>query len=203
MAQLFKKRRSSKVLMALMLASALVACSGKKDIKSEDPLLSAAEAIPAKDSNDSSASVFADIEAAPQDPVASAAVEAPAPQQAAAPEKSPFYNTVGGESLGRVAYTLYGSRKYTPRLLDQNPDLKGAKNLSQGRKIYFDFNSLNPQPMYLTKDLLENYASELAQHIEEAPTAQQKETVKLEPQLFPTLQSHGNPMGGSKFHAFL
>jgi nucleoid-associated protein YgaU len=80
---------------------------------------------------------------------------------------SPFYNPVGGESLGRVAYTLYGDRKQASTLLGKNPELSGVKNLSAEQRVYFDFAQVRPMPTFLTKDLIDRYPGELASKIEE------------------------------------
>jgi hypothetical protein len=75
----------------------------------------------------------------------------------------PFYNPLGGESLGRVAYMLYGSRNERKKLLDLNPGLKGVRALAPGQKVAFSFEGLRPNPQYLTKDLLDRYAQPLSQ----------------------------------------
>ncbi len=204
-----KGNKANKVLFAFALLSLLVACSGKKDVKPDD-MSSAAAPIPLEEKASPGAddAIFADLtkDVAPADTTNLSAAPADAPQANVEMEKteankaaeagdSPFYNTIGGESLGRVAYTLYGSRKYTTRLLNQNPDLKGTKALSANEKVYFDFNSLSPQPMYLTKGLIDSYTVELAQHIEQEPATQEKETVSLAPGQ--TLQSLSQQLYGT------
>jgi hypothetical protein len=76
-----------------------------------------------------------------------------------------FYQPIGGESLGRVAYTLYGKVSARKILLEKNPDLKGVKKLSQDQKVFFDIESTRPQPTYLTKDLLNRYPTQLAERL--------------------------------------
>jgi len=77
----------------------------------------------------------------------------------------PFYNPLGGESLARVAYTLYGDRKLSSDLRALNPGLAGVRQLEFGQTVYFEFGKLNPTPTYLTKDLIDRYSNELAEKI--------------------------------------
>lgn len=83
---------------------------------------------------------------------------------------SPFYNPIGGESLARVAYTLYGQRKQA-LLFSKNPDLKGSKSVASGQAVYFDFSDLKPMPTFLTKDLLDRYPTQLAEKLSGADLA--------------------------------
>lgn len=89
----------------------------------------------------------------------------PAPNAAAADPSSPFYNPIGGETLGRVAYTLYGDRNKKQELLQLNPDLKRVKSLTADQNVYFDFANVNPEPTFLTKGLIDRYASQLAEKV--------------------------------------
>lgn len=134
---------------------------------SDAALLSDAErATPVLDD----ASVFADLNAAP------ASDEAPGAASAGAGD--PFYNPIGGESLGRVAYTLYGDRGAAKALLAKNPELAGVGKLSASQKVYFDFDQLKPQPMFLTKDLIDRYPEQLAAQLEKGGFAKTSATLE-------------------------
>lgn len=114
--------------------------------------------------------IFADLNGQPADSENSsteASSDMTATEVSAANSDSPFYNPVGGESLGRVAYTLYGDRKQTASLLGKNPELSGVKSLSSDQRVYFDFAQVRPMPTFLTKDLIDRYPGELASKIEE------------------------------------
>ncbi|MGZ6468770.1 MAG: hypothetical protein ACXWQJ_15830, partial [Bdellovibrionota bacterium] len=95
-----------------------------------------------------------------------ASLAAPVDVPAADASAGPFYTAIGGESLGRVAYTLYGDYEHKKLLLDKNSGL--PKTLPAGQPVYFDFSDVKPQPMYLTKDLLDRYPSELSDKIKSA-----------------------------------
>lgn len=73
-----------------------------------------------------------------------------------------FYSAIGGERLGRVAYALYSDRSAANALAQKNPEIDARAALTIGQKVYFDLSGLRPQPMYLTKDLLERYPDQLA-----------------------------------------
>ncbi len=94
-----------------------------------------------------------------------------------------FYSSVGGESLKRVAQTLYSDKGFASQLLDRNPDLKGVKLLSADQKVYFDMGSAQPEPTYLTKDLLDRYAGQLADRLTASVSEKgmAKSTVTLNP----------------------
>jgi hypothetical protein len=77
-----------------------------------------------------------------------------------------YYNSVGGETLRRVAYTLYGDKSFAKKLLARNPDLKGVKKLAASQRVYFDMDGTHPEPRYLTKDLLDRYAEPLSQRLQ-------------------------------------
>ncbi|MCO5142420.1 MAG: hypothetical protein M9962_04950 [Oligoflexia bacterium] len=79
---------------------------------------------------------------------------------------APFYSPVGGEKLGRVAYTLYGNRNKVSLLEEKNPGITREQQLSTSDKVYFDFAGLNPQVRLLTKDLIERYPAQLAESIQ-------------------------------------
>lgn len=83
-----------------------------------------------------------------------------------APDNRPFYDAVGGESLGRVAYALYGVRDQS-KILADNPNLKLAKKIDAGQKIFFQFQTLRLQARYLTKGMLDRYTSDLAKVLRE------------------------------------
>ncbi len=108
------------------------------------------------------AAIFSDLNAAmPEGATVTASTE-----NAGAGGDGPFYNPIGGESLGRVAYTLYGDSKKVKKLLSLNPNLAGVTALSPDQKVYFDLSLLQPKPTYLTKDLLDRYSPELARSLE-------------------------------------
>lgn len=114
----------------------------------------------------SDAGAFADLEAgkeklAATDPEPTAAASA----VAASDDGSPYYNSIGGESIRRVAHTLYSDKGWAAKLLEKNPELKGIKKLAAEQKVYFDMDVAKPEPTYLTKDLLDRYASQLAQRL--------------------------------------
>ena len=117
--------------------------------------------------------------AAEESPAASE--EAPVADTAASLQDSsdPFYNPIGGESLGRVAYVLYGSRKEAQSLLEQNPSLEGAKVLSADQKVFFTFDRVRPQPTMLSKDLIDRYPAQLAERLSFATEKEAKATVAL------------------------
>lgn len=91
-------------------------------------------------------------------------------------DNPPHYDAIGGETLSFVAMSLYGSRGAVKQLLEKNPNLKTAKALEPGQKVYFDVDALNPQPRFLNKLLLNHYAKELAAHLD-ADTEKQKHIV--------------------------
>lgn len=159
------KTRKTKFAPSLLLAGicaaavALSSCAGhsnsvKPDDKiSDEQLLEDSAKVTSTDVTDDSAA-FADLETK---------------NVAGTTEDSsgkPYYTSIGGESLKRVAFTLYGKRGLASKLLALNPDLRGVEKLSAGQKVYFDLAQLNPQTTYLTKDLLGRYASELSQAVE-------------------------------------
>jgi nucleoid-associated protein YgaU len=76
-----------------------------------------------------------------------------------------YYTSLGGETMRRVAYTLYSSKSASKGLLEKNPDLKGLAKLSADQKVFFDMDSARPEPRYLTKDLLSRYAEPLAERL--------------------------------------
>lgn len=111
----------------------------------------------------SDAGAFADLEAGNEKPAATE-VE-PGAATTTADEGTPYYNSIGGESLRRVAHTLYSDKGWASKLLDKNPELKGIKKLAAEQKVYFDMDAARPEPTYLTKDLLDRYADQLAQRL--------------------------------------
>jgi hypothetical protein len=141
------------ILIPLIAASFVSACATLDGTdKIIDPLQvdqSAADAAP-KQADD--AAIFADLK---QDQKQ---------DQVAQTEKTgaPFYSAIGGENLGRVAYALYSDRKMTGKLAKMNPEIQAAGTLTVGQQVFFEMAGLKPNPMYLTKDLLERYPQELA-----------------------------------------
>ena len=114
----------------------------------------------------SDAGAFADLEAGKEKPAATDPEPAAAASAVAASDDgSPYYNSIGGESLRRVAHTLYSDKGFAAKLLEKNPELKGIKKLAAEQKVYFDMDVVKPEPTYLTKDLLDRYASQLAQRL--------------------------------------
>lgn len=119
---------------------------------------------PATDVSDAGA--FADLEAGKDKPAAATDPEPKADSSGKpADDGAPYYNSVGGESLRRVAHTLYSDKSFAAKLLDKNPELKGVKHLSAEQKVYFDMDVAKPEPTYLTKDLLDRYPGQLAERL--------------------------------------
>lgn len=176
--QKISKMISGKALAALLLVGIVSSCASQSENsdtlppleESEASLLDPAEvAMPVGDD----AAVFADLATAPE----AATAESPAAVASATDSSSPFYNPIGGESLGRVAYTLYGSRKLANELVRLNPDLQGVGSLRTDQRVYFDMDRLNPVATHLTKDLLDRYPAQLAEKIQKAGLAQETVTV--------------------------
>jgi nucleoid-associated protein YgaU len=177
-----------KFLVLCFAAGLVTSCAGSKvsntapDVPtSEASLLDASEKASTPVVDDSSA--FADLHngssADGSDNLSATSVPADNASGEVAADAAPFYNPIGGESLGRVAYTLYGSRKLSGKLLQQNPGLKGVKALQADQRVYFDFSEAHPEPTFLTKDLLDRYPAQLAAKIEENSLS--KQTVTLAP----------------------
>lgn len=163
MAKLSLRKSSVVALMALSVAT-FSSCANQEVSEtlpeaelSEAALLDPSEIAATPVTDD--ASVFADLNAAPAASEHSAAASTH-------DDADPFYLPIGGESLGRVAYTLYGNRGLAGSLLKKNPELQGVKRLAAEQRVYFDMEKLNPQPMFLTKDMLDRYPSQLAEKIQ-------------------------------------
>lgn len=146
-------------LQALALAcliGTLSSCSSN-EVNGDAPSLPVSEASLLSDSekadSQTDSTIFADLEPG-KDKQNSAAAD---------PSAGPFYNAIGGESLGRVAYTLYGDRSFRKQLLEKNSGL--PSKLSSGQPVYFDFADVKPQPTFLTKDLLDRYPNELSEKL--------------------------------------
>jgi hypothetical protein len=176
--QKISKIISGKALAALLLVSIVSSCATQSENSDTLPPLeeSAASlldptevAMPVGDE----AAVFADLATAPE----AAASEIAASAERPADSTSPFYNPIGGESLGRVAYTLYGNRNLAKDLVRLNPDLQGVGSLRTDQRVYFDMDRLNPVATHLTKDLLDRYPAQLAEKIQKAGLAQETVTV--------------------------
>ncbi len=113
----------------------------------------------------SDAGAFADLDSGK-----AASTEATTENSSAATTDSgaPYYNPLGGESLRRVAHTLYSDKSFASQLLEKNPGLKGIKKLSAEQKVYFDIDTAKPEPTYLTKDLLDRYPAQLGERVNAA-----------------------------------
>lgn len=110
------------------------------------------------------AGAFADLEAKSA-PVAEEKKASAEATPVADGSSDTYYNSMGGETLRRVAFTLYSDRSFARKLLDKNPDLKGVSKLGADQKVFFDMESARPEPRFLTKDLLDRYADSLAQRM--------------------------------------
>jgi hypothetical protein len=137
-----------KVGGALLAISLLSSCAGNSTISDENaPELATSESSAADNVDKLATSddnVFADLKAESKGAPADATMSGNGLNDANASASTSdsdgtYYNSVGGESVGRVAITLYGSKSYIKTLLKKNPDVAGVKNLSPGQKIYFDF----------------------------------------------------------------
>lgn len=177
--QKISKKLSWKAVASLLLVSMVTSCATSSENTDSLPPLAESEAALLDDSAAAmpvvdDAAVFADLASAPE--AASSDLQT-IEVSAAVDEGSPFYNPIGGETLGRVAYTLYGSRKAAGELLKLNPNLNGVGSLSTDQKVYFDMDKLNPVPTHLTKDLLDRYPTQLAEKISRAGLSQETVTV--------------------------
>lgn len=149
-----------------------VGCASKNDVQEnplQEPTSEAALLDEAEKSLNADSEVFADLQAAtePSEAPMLSSDTTEAQESASNTDESPFYDTIGGESLGRVAYTLYGERALSNLLRKMNPGIADVKSLSVGEKIYFDFERVAPQPTYLTKGLIDRYAPQLAERLEQ------------------------------------
>ena len=202
------RRQISCALLLALIVSGFSACASQQTgdtppelTESEAALLDNAEA--ATPVSDEAPNVFADLqpssdvmnnlevsgdglneessEAHSAEAVSEASAEAPGADPAASLQDSsdPFYNPIGGESLGRVAYVLYGSRKEAKSLLEQNPSLEGTQSLSADQKVFFTFDRVRPRPTMLSKDLIDRYPAQLAERLSFATEKETKTTVAL------------------------
>lgn len=146
-------------LFILAAALALTACAGTPVDQLE--FGSKADAV---DSSDQDAAVFSDLNADNNSGALAAGVEEPG--AAGGSGDNPFYQPMGGESLGRVAYTLYGDRNRAGELRSINPSVAASAPLVSGQQIFFEFSKLNLRTNYLTKDLLDRYPTQLAQSMD-------------------------------------
>jgi|GEM_PF-7118392 len=115
------------------------------------------------------AGAFADLESG-KEKADAVSVSGSSTSSATTEDGSPYYNSIGGESLRRVAHTLYSDKSFAQKLLEKNPELKGIKKLSAEQKVYFDIESTKPEPTYLTKDLLDRYPAQLGDRLNAAGT---------------------------------
>lgn len=178
--QKISQSKKPKALIAALLVLGLISSCASKEISSDAPELPVSDAALLDESERATpviddAAVFSDLNAQPAD---SESVVA-GTDATQSDSSSPFYNPIGGESLGRVAYTLYGDRGMFRQLVEQNPELKGVKSLASSQKVFFDFTRVRPMPTFLTKDLLDRYAGELASKVANSNLG--KETVTLAP----------------------
>lgn len=149
----FPKKTNSMMLTSLVVLAVLSSCAGKTVVDENAPELALSEAAAVEDSEkNSGTNVFSDLKSPDQSADSSTA-------------DSPFYNSIGGEKIGRIAYTLYGKKSFSKILLKKNPGISAGAALAAGEKVYFDFEGANPQPKYLTKDLLDRYSAQLAEHL--------------------------------------
>ncbi|NUM88603.1 MAG: hypothetical protein HUU37_05300 [Bdellovibrionales bacterium] len=148
-----------RLLSGLMALLVFASCASKKDVDSAEAAIPLEESRADGVAGGSDGDVFADLGTENQKVEIGAATTENIGDQ-------PFYNAVGGESLGRVAYALYGGKRHAAELRRLNPGLSGR--LAQGQSVYFSFDQLDPRPMFLTKDMVERYSAELAQKIQGA-----------------------------------
>jgi hypothetical protein len=185
-------KKPAAVFAAMVLG--LVSSCASKEISDYPPELPLSEAALLDDSERSTpvwddSAVFADLHGQPADGLEDFMTT----EVSFADTDSPFYNPVGGETLGRIAYTLYGDRSRASSLLQKNPELRGVKSLAAYQRVYFDFDGLRPMPTLLTKDLIDRYGNELAARIQEQDLP--RETITLEPG--ETLQSLSQRLYGT------
>lgn len=164
-----KTYRALQATLLVCFAGALSSCGGNSNVTEDAPSLPVSEASLLSDSEKSDsqtdASIFSDLAAADKKDENAAAAT---PVDMATDGSGPFYNAIGGESLGRVAYTLYGDRSFRKQLQEKNSGITDTKKLSAGTPVYFDFDNVKPQPTYLTKDLINRYPNELSEKLKSA-----------------------------------
>jgi nucleoid-associated protein YgaU len=124
----------------------------------DSQLLADSEKVATTDVGD--AGVFADLDAAKK-----AEKSTPTAAAVAVAEGDTYYSSIGGETLRRVAVTLYSNKSFAKKLLAKNPDLKSRGKLAADQKVFFDMSATRPEPRYLTKDLLQRYAEPLAERL--------------------------------------
>ena len=169
-----------RIAAAVALLCAFTSCAGKQDVSSDAPSLPVSEAALLSDGEDGGTSADTNVFSGLNPSDAGAAAMTVSETSAASSDGSgPFYNAVGGESLGRVAYTLYGDRNWKKTLKPYNSDLSGGK-LASGQRVFFEFAGLKPQPMFLTKDLIDRYANELADKMKSGDVTGQS-TITVQP----------------------
>ena len=191
--------------LALITAIILSACASKGDVSSRgknnagyDLVTQKSSAAKISDSEkkkneEEDALLFADLGSAKhvtpplEETITAGIVETKASEPAeldmaaSAPknESAPFYLAVGGESIGRVAYALYGSRGASKLVYAKNPDLRGKKILSAEQKVYFDLEKLNPEPAYLTKTMIDQYKNELSEKVKNLSNVSGEDTTSV------------------------
>lgn len=190
--QKISQPKKPRALLAAMLVLGLISSCASTETSTDAPEFPMSEAALLDESERATpviddAAIFSDLNAQP------ANSEMTAEPVAAADSSSPFYNPIGGESLGRVAYTLYGDRSMFRQLAEQNPELQGVKTLAASQRVFFDFDRVKPMPTFLTKDLLDRYPNELAEKLPGAGLA--KNSVTLAPG--ETLQSLSQRLYGT------
>jgi len=163
--QKISRHQKTKAFALALVVGFLSSCAGS-EVSDELPDLPTSEAAFLDGSEYATpvyddAAVFADLAAQPVE----------GDSWGAGSTDSPFYNPIGGESLGRVAYTLYGDRSMVSELRAKNPELGNSKALGSGQRVFFDFERIRPVATFLTKDLLDRYPAELAAKIKDAGLA--------------------------------
>ncbi len=77
-----------------------------------------------------------------------------------------YYRALGGESVQRIAYTLYDSDRAIRKLLRMNPKLKAKAPVPSETKVYFNMGTVSPRSEMLTRDLIERYGEQLSERIQ-------------------------------------
>lgn len=79
-----------------------------------------------------------------------------------------FYLTLGGESVFRIAKTLYSDTSKKSLVIEQNPQLESVEAVPADQKVAFDVEQLMPEPMLITKQMISDYSKEMAEKINAA-----------------------------------
>ncbi len=166
-------RKTTSVIAAVCLFTACASSDVENPSAENPPSADSADALLGETApvatDVSDAGAFADLEGAKKSESSSSESSSPV-AHATTDDGAPYYNSIGGESLRRVAHTLYSDKSFVRTLLEKNPELKGIKKLAAEQKVYFDLDSTKPEPTYLTKDLLDRYPAQLADRVNAAGT---------------------------------